>query len=224
MATSTGWGLTFRRSRHKTGYSKTFWEIDFVSVKHPKEIRSTFYENAKGYVYGKMNSMLTLRTGYGLHKVIFDKGPADGKAIEVRYLFAAGPSFALLKPYYVDVIKRPALPDAGIESEPFDPNNPLHNQYNIYGRGSWYRGIEKMKIRPGIYGKFGLSFDYASRETSVKTIETGMIVDYYFARLPVMAFIQNKSLFFSFYVSVNFGGKWNGRSSELRNNTEINSN
>jgi hypothetical protein len=215
MATSTGWGLTARRSHHKTGYSKTFWELDFVGVKHPKEVKFTFYENAKGYVFGKINSFLILRTGYGLNKVIFSKGRTDGKAVEIRYLFGGGSSLGITKPYYVDVIKNTALPDGGIVSEAYNPNNPQHNQYNIYGRGPWYKGIDQIKLHPGIYGKFGLAFDYAKREKGTKTIETGIIFDYYFKKIPMMAFTYNKSLFFSFYVSLNFGGKWNGKVSTV---------
>jgi hypothetical protein len=213
IAHTGGWGLTVRRSHHRTGYSKTFWEVDFVGMKHPKEIKSSYYENAKGYVYGKMNSFLILRTGYGFHKVIFSKGRADGSAIEVRYLGSVGSSLGITKPYFVDVIKNPYAPDGGIVSEAYDPNNVLHNQYNIYGRGAWYKGFDKMKLHPGIYGKFGFSFDYAGREKGVKTIETGMILDYYFKQIPMMAFAKNNSLWFSFYVSLNFGGKWNGKAS-----------
>jgi hypothetical protein len=216
IAHSNGWGVGMRRSHHKTGYSKTFWEIDFISVKHPKEIKSSYYENAKGYVYGKMNSFLVLRAGYGFHKIIFSKGRADGSAIEVRYLGSAGSSLGITKPYFVDVIKNPYAPDGGIVSEAYDPNNPLHNQYNIYGRGAWYKGFDKMSLHPGIYGKFGFSFDYAGKEKGVKTIETGMILDYYFKNIPMMAFAQNNSLWFSFYVSLNFGGKWNGKASTAK--------
>lgn len=213
LAHSGGWGLTLRRSHHRTGYSKTFWEIDFVGMKNGREIKTSYYENAKGYVFGKMNSLLILRTGYGLHKIIYSKGRADGSAIEVRYLGALGSSLGITKPYYVDVIKNPSAIDGGIVSEAYDPNNPLHNQYNIYGRGAWYKGFDKLKLHPGIYAKFGFSFDYAGREKGVKTIETGVIADYYFKKIPMMAFAENKSLWLSFYVSLNFGGKWNGKAS-----------
>ncbi len=217
VANSAGWGLTVRRSHHKTGFSKTFWEIDFVTAKHPKEIKGSAYENSKGYVYGKMNSFLMLRTGYGLNKVIFSKGKADGSAIEVRYLFGGGSSLGITKPYYVDIIKDSRLQNGGIVAEAYDPNNPEHNINNIYGRSPWYKGIDKLKLHPGIYGKFGLSFDYAGKEKGVKTIETGIIFDYYFKKIPMMAFISNKSLWFSFYVSINFGGKWNGKASTAQN-------
>ena len=38
-ANTRGFGGLYRRGRHVTAKTRSFWEIDFQSLKHPKEIK-----------------------------------------------------------------------------------------------------------------------------------------------------------------------------------------
>ena len=71
LAHSNGFGLNYRRGRHITGYKKRIFEIEAVNIKHPKEYKvyNPSRENAKGYIFGKINSFLILRPG------LFEKAP-----------------------------------------------------------------------------------------------------------------------------------------------------
>ena len=53
---SNGWGINYNRGKHVTGYKKRMFEFDFVGMKHPKEVKTVHNENAKSYVYGKLNT------------------------------------------------------------------------------------------------------------------------------------------------------------------------
>ena len=55
-------GFQFRRSFNITGYKKRIYEGDFIGMRHPKEIRTVnpYFDNAKSYVFGKLNSFNVL--------------------------------------------------------------------------------------------------------------------------------------------------------------------
>jgi len=76
------------------------------------------------------------------------------------------------------------------------------------GRSSRFRGIDKMQFYPGIYGKFGFSFEYGKKQKAVRSLEAGVIVDYYIQDVPMMARIKNDPYYLTFYLAVNFGVKW----------------
>lgn len=199
---SAGWGLTYRKAKHVTGYKKKFYEIEFATMRSVKEIKVTNrnYENSKPFVFGKLNFFMMLRGGVGVHKILFSRGRHNG--VEIRYLYSGGFSAGFTKPVYLEIIKPDQLPQA----EAYDPAK--HDVYNIFGRAAFTYGFDKMKFYPGAYGKFGLSFEYGSGSTDVKTIETGVFADVFMRNIPIMAYIDNKNYFINLYVALTWGGKW----------------
>ena len=74
---------------------------------------------------------------------------------------------------------------------------------------------DALPILPGAYAKFGISFEYGSLEDRIKAIETGIVLDVYYKKVPIMAKIDTKNnydpnnrLFLSFYISIHYGKKW----------------
>jgi hypothetical protein len=201
---SSGWGGFYRTGKHITGKTKRFYEVELVSMKHPKEVKTVnpYYENAKGYVYGKLNSVTVLRGGVGLQRKLHGK---DGiKGIEVRYLHFIGPSLAFAKPVYLE-IGYPTVPYTVLRTERYDPAKHFVN--NIYGSGPMLRGIEQTQIYPGLYTKLGFAFDYAGAFNSVKGLEVGATFDLYPKAVPIMATAENSNYFLSFYLSIFIGVK-----------------
>lgn len=207
MIHTQGWGLLLRRAKNKTFLRKRLFELEAVSMEHPKEIRTVNpgEENGRGYVYGELNQVAVTRLGYGRHNVLYAK---FDKGVEIRYLYIGGFSMAWAKPIYLDIIDR-STTQPFITSERYDPNDPDHNQNNILGRSaSPFMGIDKMKFFPGMYGKFGFSFEYARKQKSVRSLEAGVIIDYYIQDVPMMAKIKNDPYYLTFYLAFNFGVKW----------------
>lgn len=204
-----GFGLLLRRAKNKTFMRKRLFELEAVSMEHPKEVRSVNpnVENGKGYVYGELNQIVVTRLGYGRHNVLYAK---FDRGVEIRYLYIGGFSMAWAKPIYLDVVvKRNSKGQVElVATERYDPENPNHTEQDILGRASVFRGIEKMQFYPGIYGKFGFSFEYARKQKNVRSLEAGVIIDYYFRDVPMMAKIKNNPYYFTFYLSLNFGTKW----------------
>ena len=204
MIHTQGWGLLLRRSKNKTFLRKRVFELEAVSMEHPKEIKSVnpYYENSNSYVYGELNQVVVTRFGYGRHNVLYAK---FDKGVEIRYLYIGGFSMAWAKPIYLE-IGYPTIPYEYVATERYDPEK--HAVDNIYGRSSVFRGIDKMQFYPGIYGKFGFSFEYGRKQKSVRSLEAGVVIDYYIRDVPMMANINNDPYYLTFYLAVNFGLKW----------------
>ncbi|MEI7594617.1 MAG: hypothetical protein WCK02_02635 [Bacteroidota bacterium] len=205
-----GFGMHYRTGKHLTGYSKTTLEFDLVGMKHPKEVKSvsSLYVDAKSFVYGKLNTLTILRTGLGVQKIINSKGRGIKSAVEVRYFYFLGGSLGFAKPVYLYIVKGFTSNYKIITAtEKYNPQ--IHYPENIFGRASFVNGIDEIKIHPGGYAKFGLSFDYAAYEEEVKSIEIGAILDAYPKSIPIMATKTNNNLFLTFYMSFNIGKRFN---------------
>lgn len=69
------WGIEFRRCYNQTGYKKLMFEGDFIGMKHSKEVKTVNqrFDNARSYVYGKLNTFNILRLGAGQQYTLFSK-------------------------------------------------------------------------------------------------------------------------------------------------------
>lgn len=202
-----GWGLQVYYGKYRTAKDRHTLGLEIVGMKHPKEIKSfnPYYEDARGYFYGKLNSMLILRPTYGRKHRITEKIRKSG--VEVNYVWNIGPSLALLKPVYLQ-IGEPEYPYQTIVTEKYDPD--LHFANNIFGRASWFKGVGEMKLYPGAFGRFAFNFEYAGDNTGIRALEAGATIDAYAEKVPIMAEqlgVENKQFFLEFYLALHFGGK-----------------
>jgi hypothetical protein len=203
-ANTRGLGVLYRRGKHITGSTRSFYEIDLQSLRHQKEVKvSGTAENRKRFVYGKLNTVMLVRGAFGMQNVIFRK--ADNKAVEVRFSYCVGPTFAFAKPYYYQ------LP-AGFnrQDQPLEVKfkNESFTQDSVVGKGKFTTGLAETVIYPGVNGKFNLSFEYASYTNLIRAIETGITVDYFPRALPIMARNPAENLVITLHVGFVFGRKW----------------
>ncbi len=204
---SQGWGVDFRRGRNLSVTRKRMLEIELVGMHHPKEIKSInpYYENSKAFVFGKLNSMLVFRTGYGWQRVVASK--AEWGGVEIRLNTTAGSSLGLLKPVYLNIIREDLTrPGYVFSVEKFDPT--IHTIDLIYGRANFFRGFDELKPYPGLYVKTGFSLEHGKYNEDVKIVEAGITIDVYGQRLPIMALTRNYQVFFNFYINILYGRKW----------------
>lgn len=202
-----GFGLNYRRAKHVTAARKGVWEFELVNYRHPKEVRTTnpFYDNAKGYYYGKLNSFFIFRTGVGFQNVIFTKPDKNG--VEIRYITFLGASLGIAKPVYLEILYDTQVGGTKlVVSERYDPER--HFPDNIYGRAPFVRGLGEIGIRPGGYAKVGLNFEYGSLVEEVRSIEVGFITDVYVLPVKIMATEQEQIALFTLYLQFNLGRKW----------------
>ncbi|MCB0429521.1 MAG: hypothetical protein H6585_02405 [Flavobacteriales bacterium] len=205
---SQGWGLTYKRGWHITATKKRLLEAEYVGMKHPKEKKTinTYNENAKSYFYGKLNSVSILRLGAGYQREITSKDGLDG--IELRWLTYGGASLCFAKPIYLEIIQQPDLINEPLRVVPMRYDPTQHFLNNIYGRAPFTKGLSELALHPGLYAKTGLAFEYGTLQEDVKVIEVGVALDAYMKDVAIMAFQPARNYFFTFYVSLLYGGKW----------------
>jgi hypothetical protein len=204
-----GIGLAYRRGKHVTGKRNRMFELEAQNFKHSKEVKSinTTYENSKGFIYGKLNSILLVRPGVGYQNVLYQK--SDKKSVEIRFSYFLGATLAFAKPVYLEIIREVAVngfPSTIVTTERYNPE--VHFTNSIYGKASFFKGIDKTTIYPGAYAKVALSFEYADRYNSIKAIETGAIADFYPRAIPIMAFNKKQQVYVSLYLKLIWGKKW----------------
>jgi len=204
MVHSHGFGLNYRRGRSFGERKKGLYEIELSTLKHPKEYRleNGSISNSGSYIYGKLNSVMLTRTGYGFKSIVFRKEILN--AIEISWYGSLGASTALVKPIYLEIIKKA---NGAREIERYDPEK--HTQDNIFGKAPWIKGLSQLSVLPGAYARFGLQFDYVNEDERLKFLETGIIIDFHPRPLPIMAFNTSNPITTSLYLSLNFGKKWN---------------
>lgn len=204
---SDGLGMGYRYGKHLTGYKKRMFEGEFMTMKHPKQIRSyREFTNSKSFIYGKLNNFALIRANTGIHKVIYSKPNWGG--VEVRYFYYGGAALGFLKPIYLNVIKETS--QQGIYElavEKYDPD--VHDLDNIYGRASFLNGINEIKLVAGGHAKVGFNFEYGIEDERTKILEIGMSLDAFPQPVPLMAFNSKKHLFLTFYFSFQWGKRFN---------------
>jgi hypothetical protein len=208
---SNGFGIAFKRGWHKTGYKKEMLDIEFVSMRHPKQYKQANpdYPDSRPFFFGKLNFAYFLRGGYGRQNILF--GKAEKSGVEVRVNYYGGLTIGITKPVYLDVLVDYPYDSLlkQVETRQYDPEDPLQQTpENIYGPGPYFQGIDQLKFYPGAFAKLALSFEYAGWQQKVTAIETGIVLDGFLKEVPIMANIDNNRFYFNFYITLLWGGKW----------------
>ena len=92
----------------KTYYKTNYYHLSLGYLKDPREKRQnrnlsfSFPDRSSAFAFGKQNSVLNLRAGLGVKRFISEK--AKRKGIAIGYDYQVGPSLAILKPYYLELL------------------------------------------------------------------------------------------------------------------------
>ena len=203
LLNTDGFGISYREGKRLDFLNKRLYEIDFGVIKHPKEVKLTnpYYQNAKSFVFGKLNSVFFIRGGIGHQHEIFSK--ADQGGIAIRYFYTAGPALALYKPIYYKVLYPVSTTRSETRDEKFEES--IHQPGDIYSKSAFTKGLNETKILPGIYAKGGFNFEYSKEDKVIHAIELGLSVNAFPKKIPIMATTDNKAIFLSVFVSYRIG-------------------
>ena len=207
MIHSSGIGINYRRGKHLTGYSYLLGDFALLTMRHPKEVKTVnpYSDNNGGFIYGKLNSLLILRTGIGKQKTINARGDKGG--VELSWGLYGGASWGLAKPVYLTVYSFDDLKGVSEQVERYNPD--VHYPDNISGRASYFKGFGQSKIYPGVYGSFLFNFEFGREQERLRMVETGVTVDAFAKPVPIMALTKNSNFFFTFFIRVLIGNQWN---------------
>ncbi len=207
LLNSNGLGVNYRYGKRITELKKVIYDVDLVNIKHPKEIKltaQTYYFTSKNFVYGKLNQFYNLRLGIGIQNEMFPK--VDKGGISIRRYFSFGTSIGIKKPIYytigVDENGDSQIDYEVIEKFSFTQHLPTTN---ITGRASFFKGFNEISFVPGIYGKFGLMFEFGKFNKTINAVDAGIIVDAFAQKIPIMAMNSYPRFFLTLYASYRFG-------------------
>ena len=166
-----------------------FWSLEGVSFKSPKEesISTGFGGSYKRY---KANYAFALRPSIGVQRILFRKAADAG--VQVNGLLSAGPSLALLMPYFISYdqtwarngASQPSSNDV-IVDEAYDPVRHANDKY-IVDRAPLFSGIGQTSVVPGAHLRAGLSFEYGRYRDAVAGAEVGFLLEAYTKRLLIL--------------------------------------
>jgi hypothetical protein len=186
----------------KTNRKTNIYRIDFAEVKENKEeklLGNSFFGNS--FIYGKINYFYPITLGFGQQIILGQKGNKNGVAVSAIY--NGGISIGLLRPYYVSVDDPLSGENRTIKYSPED--SAIFLGPTITGGAGFGKGWSEIKVRPGIFGKVAMRFDYGRFNESVSGLEIGMSADFYASKIPILMFQKDRRLFVQAYVAILFG-------------------
>jgi len=197
---SNGWGMGYSFCKMININRKTLWNTEFNYLKDIKEIKITNpnYTDGGRFVFGKKNEFFNFRVGYGNLNKLFEKKDKGG--IEISYFYQGGFLLGLEKPiYYVTGLGNQ------FKIEKFNLSA------DIYGKASFFKGFNELKVVPGVFAKLGSRFEYSKKDLTINALEGGVILELYPRKIEVMANSHNQLFFFSLFVGYRFGRVLNPR-------------
>jgi hypothetical protein len=194
-----GMGGILERGKYRGVGKVSTWSLELASMKHAKEVRSynPVYEQAKSYVFGKVNSLYLLRLGWGKRTVATPKLRNGGVA--VGWHFAFGGALGLTKPIYLE-IGYPNIPYTYLLTERYDPEE--HGTDDIYGRAGMLNGILELTPHIGGFVRAAADFEYGGEREVLRTLSIGAQLDAFPSRITIMAdeFNQNDRFYLTLFV------------------------
>ncbi|MFN7115495.1 MAG: hypothetical protein ACK4TA_01770 [Saprospiraceae bacterium] len=113
------------------------------------------------------------------------------------------------------------FPDTGggeptIRSERFSEDNADYflNINNIYGSSGFTKGLDEIGLMPGGNAKVAIHFDWGAFDEFVKALDAGIMVDFYFRKVPIMVEspqvknAENTPLFINLFLNLQLGKRW----------------
>ncbi|HOP05189.1 MAG TPA: hypothetical protein PL017_11785 [Tenuifilaceae bacterium] len=200
---TNGYSLGYGFLKYKNYRTRISYHADVFNIIHPKEDRITnrSYSVSKSYVYGKINSFLGIRMGYGLDRRLVEKSEIG--SIGISLVSSAGAIVGFQKPIYYQIIYPLTPYSFELHDELFDPET--HTPDNIYSKASFFKGIADTKLVPGLFLQSAFSFDYGRSNDFLNRLEVGVMLQAYLKKIEIMAVAPNSQLFGSFFISYRFG-------------------
>ncbi len=193
-------GFTFKGAKRINKRLFETFGLEIVNVKNPHEVR---VQSASGnfFIYGKSNYLYALRFQYGRDLILFTKAPQQG--VEIKAVFAAGPTIGVVTPYYVQVD-----PNGGSGYNTYNAPYTSSLPYgNIQGTGSLFEGIGQSSIQMGGNFKAALNFELGTVKSQVTGFEAGFLLDAYFNKVELMPAAENYNLYPTVFLTIFYGSR-----------------
>lgn len=189
-------GFTFKYARHWRERYFEFYGLEFVNVKHPKEITRVSNASGQTYIMYKQHQLFSIRPQYGREIILFNK--AEDEGIQVNGILAGGISMGILKPYFV------LHGDSRSTADP-KPYTPDLDLGKIYGSAGFFKGLGKSEIIPGLNAKASATFEFGNFNSNISGIEAGFMVEAFPKEMVIISNVENQNIFTSAFVVIYWG-------------------
>jgi hypothetical protein len=193
-------GFVFKKARKLNERILETYGLEIMNVKHPLEYRQHSQSTGNFFIYGKSNYLYALRFQYGRDLILFKKAPQQG--VEIKAVFAVGPSIGVVAPYYVETGA-----DAGGMVTIRKQYNPNIRSEEIYGPGRLFEGLGESSIVPGANIKTALNFELGTIKSQVTGFEAGFLLDVYTKKIELIPTAKNYSVFPVLFFTLFYGGR-----------------
>ncbi len=192
-------GFVLKKARKISDRVLETYNLEIMNVKHPQEMRQNSQYTGNLFIFGKSHYLYAIRPQYGRDYIFFKKAPQQG--VEIKAVLAAGPSFGVVAPYYID---RRVSPDIFTASrhQPYTPDVPFSD---ILGTGNLFEGIGESKIQLGGNFKAAFNFELGTVKSQVTGFEAGFLVDAYFNEVVLMPSADNRAVFPTVFFTLFYG-------------------
>ena len=199
-----GWGVTFDMAKQKNVKYKRTLGFVLTNIGHQKETKIIGTSGSNGYYFGKVNSLIALRLTLGGNYILYKAKRESG--VEIHYKWKLGPSFGFMKPVYLEIDKGV---NGNIIHVPERYNPEVHYLGTIYSATNWFKGIEDLSLKTGLFVKVGFDFNFATYRTGISGGEIGVMADYYpFNEIEILHKQTEQKVFVSLYLQFNLGKKY----------------
>ena len=199
---TNGYGLFYELGRMKSPRITNIYTLELTEIKHPKEEKfhgsDGFFGNT--FIYGKINNFYNARLGFGKQYILGQKGNKNG--IAVIGSLQGGLSIGLLKPYYVELED---MTGQRVEMKYTAKDSTTFLTSRVFGSSGFTKGWDELQVKPGIYAKTALRFDFGRFNESVSALEIGFSVDAFSQKIEQMALNKNKQVFYQGHIAFVFG-------------------
>lgn len=199
---TNGYGLFYELGKAKTRRKANIYSAELTEIKDPKEEKNItdFFSFGNPYIFGKVNNFYQLKLGFGQQYLFGQKGNKNGVA--VTGIYQGGISLGFLRPYYIQI-------NDGSETREIkysvQDSADFLNQGIIQGGAGLGKGWGEMKLKPGLYAKTAMRFDWGHYNEIVSGIEIGLSVEAYTEKIPILILDKQRQFFFQGHLALVFG-------------------
>jgi hypothetical protein len=199
--TNDGYGGFVEYAKFQNAKWGWLFQLDISERKHIKEEKlQNDYSPTAPVIYGKINFFYPVKLGAQRHMNLGNKGNRNGVSISANV--GGGLSLAVLRPYLVEVEKANGeFAFVGFNS----PDSGYFRNGPIIGGPSLSNGWNQISVKPGLYSKAAVRFDYGKLNEMVNAIEFGGYIEFYPNRIEQMIDIKQHQLFLGAYVGIALG-------------------
>ena len=193
-------GFVFKKAIKLSDRVLETYGLEIMNVKHPLELRRHSQSTGNFFIYGKSNYLYALRFQYGRDLILFKKAPQQG--VEIKAVFAVGPSIGIQAPYYVETGS-----DAGGMVSLRKQYDSTIRMEEIYGPGRLFEGLGESKLAIGANGKAALNFELGTIKSQVTGFQAGFLLDAYTRKIELVPTAKNYSVFPVLFFTLFYGGR-----------------